>query len=325
MCRMYLLVVLVLMILTAISISAQTAGGPSEKEVEYANGEIKLFGTVMVPEGKGPFPAVVLIHGSGTSDRGNAWTSAYAKALVARGIAVLHPDKRGSGKSTGDWSKASFDDLAKDAVAAVEVLKADPRIDKSMIGLMGFSQGGHIAPIAAQAPDVAFVVNVSGSVVPMFEQIEDEIISMARRAGLTAVQIEQVKDINRKAIEYLSTGNGRQQYLDALTAAAGELKDHPIIRGFPTDPNHPRAVSAKSIGNFDPMPYWQKLAIPIAFVYGGQDTQVNVTKSVRRIDEGLGPQKKNYTLLVMNGNGHGVFREDVTAFLAEWIKNKGRQ
>src|SRR5262245_12024378 len=82
-----------------------------EEEVAYRHGEVALAATLHLPAGEGPFPAVVIAHGSGSSDRSNAWTAAYARDLAARGVAVLHPDKRGSGKSGGDWRDATIETL----------------------------------------------------------------------------------------------------------------------------------------------------------------------------------------------------------------------
>ena len=69
---------------------------------------------LFLPEGNGPFPAAVIIHGSGTSDRDNLWPLTLTQYLRESGIAVLLPDKRGSEKSEGDWRTSSFQDLAGD-------------------------------------------------------------------------------------------------------------------------------------------------------------------------------------------------------------------
>ncbi len=296
-----------------------------ETEVTFKNGEINLAATLLIPKGGGQFPAVVIIHGSGTSTRENAWTAAYANALVKRGVAVLYPDKRGSGKSGGNWLTATFLDLADDAVAGVEFLQNNPKIDKSNIGVIGFSQGGHIVPAAAaRSAKIAFAIDVSGSTVPMMEQIMDEVEKMAEREGLNSAQIETVNDINRKAISYALTGKGEKDYLDALNKAkTGELKGKKVIEGFPTDPNHPMKTFIKTVGDFDPIPFWKKLSVPMLFVYGGQDSQIRINKSINRIEETLGKSDHNYTILLFRKNGHGIFREDLLDFMARWIIDKG--
>ena len=304
---------------------AQPARAHEETEVTYPSGAVEIAATLLMPKGSGPFPAVVIVHGSGSSARSNAWTTAYANALVKRGVAVLYPDKRGSGKSTGSWLTASFLDLADDAIAGVELLQKTPGIAKDRIGVIGFSQGGHIVPAATtRSSGVAFVISVSASVVPITEQIMDEVEMSAERAGLSKTQVEMVNDINRKAINAALTGTGEQEYLDALTAAKnGALKGNPVIEAFPTDSNHPAKTFVKSVGNFDPTPYWTKTSVPILFVYGGNDTQIRIRKSIDRIYDTLGKDDKNFAILLFRKNGHGIFREDLLDFMARWISNKG--
>ncbi|MDA2923326.1 alpha/beta hydrolase [Acidobacteria bacterium AH-259-L09] len=96
------------------------------QEVEFPNPTqgINLAGMLFLPEGDGPFPAVVVIHGSGTSHRNNTWYLTFTRYLQDHGIAVLLPDKRGSESSEGNWRTASFEDLATDTLSAISYLQA---------------------------------------------------------------------------------------------------------------------------------------------------------------------------------------------------------
>ena len=144
------------------------------REVSFQNPTqgIKLGGMLFVPEGEGPFPAAVIIHGSGTSRRGSGWYETLTQYLQESGIVVLIPDKRGSEKSEGDWHTSSFEDLATDTLAAISFLKDQEEVALSRIGVIGMSQGGHIAPIvASESSDVAFLVNVVGGSVAMHEVV----------------------------------------------------------------------------------------------------------------------------------------------------------
>jgi len=107
---------------------------------------IELAGMLFVPEGEGPFPAAVIIHGSGTSHRDSGWYLTLTQYLQENGVVVLLPDKRGSELSEGDWRTASFEDLATDSVAAVNFLKKQEETTISGIGVVGLSEGGHFAP-----------------------------------------------------------------------------------------------------------------------------------------------------------------------------------
>src|SRR5262245_33529909 len=111
-----------------------------EKEVTVQNGAVTLAGSVILPRTGNSLPAVVFLHGSGAEGR---WASRFlATQLAKEGIASLIHDKRGVGKSTGDWRTASLEDLTADARAAVALLTHEPRIDAHRIGIHGHSQGG---------------------------------------------------------------------------------------------------------------------------------------------------------------------------------------
>ena len=95
------------------------------REISFVNKveNINLAGMLMLPETSEPYPITVLIHGSGTSRRNSVWYLSVVKHLNQNGIGVLLPDKRGSEKSEGKWVGANFDQLANDAVAAVNYIK----------------------------------------------------------------------------------------------------------------------------------------------------------------------------------------------------------
>ncbi len=140
------------------------------------NAGIKLSYHLDRPEGPGPFPAVVIGHGSGrvTKDQ----QGFFADELVRRGFAVLRYDKRGVGESTGAYSGVGvrngdhmFADLSSDMAVGVEFLRAQPDIDGARIGLMGASQAGWIIPLAAARAKPAFMILISGPTVSIGEEM----------------------------------------------------------------------------------------------------------------------------------------------------------
>ena len=145
-----------------------------EEEVSYQNkpAHVTFAATLTIPQGKGPFPAVFLITGSGPQDRdeslmGHKPFLVLADYLTRRGIVVLRADDRGVGKSTGVFSTATTLDFAGDAEAALAYLKTRSEVDPQKIGLIGHSEGGVIAPmVAALNHDVAFIVMMAGTGVP---------------------------------------------------------------------------------------------------------------------------------------------------------------
>lgn len=150
-----------------------------EEEVSYENKaqSVTLAATLTLPQGKGPFTAVLLITGSGPQDRdesllGHQPFLILSDYLTRHGIAVLRADDRGVGKSTGEFSKATTADFATDAEAGVEYLKTRTEVNPQKIGLIGHSEGGVIAPmVAARNKDVGFIVMMAGTGVPGDEVI----------------------------------------------------------------------------------------------------------------------------------------------------------
>ena len=130
---------------------------------------VTLAGTLTLPEGEGPFPAVVLVSGSGPQDRDETIMDhkpflVLADALTRAGIGVLRYDDRGHGASTGDASQATSADFAADAGAAVDWLRSRPGIDPRRIVVAGHSEGGLIAAmLAAARPDLAGIVMLAGT------------------------------------------------------------------------------------------------------------------------------------------------------------------
>jgi hypothetical protein len=145
-----------------------------EEEVAYENSvaHIKLAATLTIPPGKWPFPAVLLIVGSGPHDRDEALMGhrpflVLSDYLTRHGIVVLRADKRGVGKSGGDLATATTADFATDAEAGVAYLKGRPEVNLHKIGLIGHSEGGVVAPmVAARDHDVAFIVMMAGTGIP---------------------------------------------------------------------------------------------------------------------------------------------------------------
>jgi uncharacterized protein len=165
-------------------LAAEPAVAPVESgrsdAVLVRSGDDVLSGTLTRPPGPGPFPAVVLISGSGAQDR-DAAVDGYrpfrvlADALTAAGFAVLRTDDRGVGGSGGSYDGSSYDDLASDVLAEVAYLADRPDIDPARIGLLGHSEGGYLAPLAVSRSQdmVAFVVLLSAPAVSGADLVAD--------------------------------------------------------------------------------------------------------------------------------------------------------
>src|SRR5260370_27561814 len=163
-----------------------------EEEVSYEDkpGHAKLAGTLTLPKGAGPFPAVLLITGSGQQDRDEALMGhrpflVLADHLTRKGIAVLRVDDRGMGGATGEVKPATTEDFAGDGVAGVAFLQSRrPRVNPRKIGLIGHSEGGVIAPMVAnRSRDVAFIVLMAGTAVTGEEVLRAQAPAGAKGQG----------------------------------------------------------------------------------------------------------------------------------------------
>lgn len=291
--------------------------GPSllEKSASFINRDVRLAGSLLVPGGKGPFPAVVLIQGAGPESR-NA-SRFIAEVLVQHGVAALIYDKRGVGGSTGDWQTSSFEDLAGDVVAGVGYLLTQPEISKSHIGLMGSSQGGWIAPMAALlSPNISFVIVKSAAgVTPEREELERTELLMRER-GFSAAETQDALALYKQMIDYAFTGNGWEQL-----SAAQEKASHEKWGGygiFPKDSWWFKFIKLNFRHN--PISVLQKLHCPVLVIFGGKDPNLPVDVSVANVNTALASAPSGSLLVVFPKAGHDL--RDVPAPGEPWSFGK---
>ena len=269
------------------------------EEVAFQNGSVNLAGTLTLPQGGGPFPAVLLISGSGLQDRDETLVGhkpfwVLADHLSRAGIAVLRVDDPGIGKSTPHPKPPTTADFATDVEAGVAFLKQDDRMGR--IGLIGHSEGGLIAAIvASRSNDVGFVVLMAGPGVPGAELLRkqnERIFDAAGIAGerkqnllvlldrlftiLTSEDMaederrKEVKEIVRKQLEINGVPPAQQDEAQVRTLAEQSLT--PWMRYFLT---------------FDPRPALEKIRVPVLALNGELDVQVDVEQNLTAIAAAL--------------------------------------
>lgn len=184
---------------------------------------VTLAGTLTLPQGQGPFPAAILITGSGAQDRdetlfGHKPFAVLADYLTRHGIAVLRYDDRGIAHSTGHFPGATSADFATDANAAFAFLAARPEIDRRAIGFIGHSEGGMVGPIAAMDnPHVAFLVLLAGPGTPTRELLDAQRAAIARSQGESQAAIDRTTPLQAEVMN-VAAGN-----LDDAAARAALL------------------------------------------------------------------------------------------------------
>jgi hypothetical protein len=305
-----------------------------EENVIFENKKagIRLAGTLTFPNSKEKFPAVILVTGSGQQDRnenigGHKPFWIIADYLTRNGIAVLRVDDRGIGGSTGNFSQSTTGDFAEDALAGITFLKSRPEIDPKKIGIMGHSEGGIVAPLAASiSSDVAFVVSMAGVIINFEDVIIDQIQNQQKQVGRNDEDLELERNW-RKKIYSLAKEN-----TDSLTAAKklwnlyGSLTEDQIKRL-----NWPRGrheAQIKQVLN----PWWRyvlaldnkavlmKVKCPVLATYGELDQQVNPDKNIQMIEEVRSAgSNKNITVKKFPGLNH-LFQTAKTGSEYEYIR-----
>jgi len=296
-----------------------------EEDVSYENklqGN-KLAATLTIPSGKGPFPAVVLITGSGPQDRdetimGHKPFLVLADYLTRRGIAVLRADDRGVGKSTGEFSGATTADFATDTEAGIAYLKTRPEVNPKLIGLIGHSEGAIIAPmVAAGNPDVAFLVMLAGSGVRGDQVIVTQVELLAEVSGQSHQEAIRAGEKQRKILE-LVKGNIDDSNL--------EKQLHEELGDEMTDAQIGAVVRQLNIRwlryflNYDPAQALRKVRCPVLALNGEKDLQVPPKQNLPAIRNSLkAGGNKNFEVDELPGLNH-LFQTAKTGSPAEYAE-----
>jgi pimeloyl-ACP methyl ester carboxylesterase len=294
-----------------------------EEDLTYENpvAGIRLAGTLTIPQGKGPFPAVALITGSGPQDRDEALMGhkpflVLADYLTRRGIAVLRTDDRGTAKSGGVFSTATTADFATDTEAAVAYLKTRPEVDARKIGLIGHSEGGVIAPmVAARNKDVAFIVMMAGSGVPGDQIIVAQVVAGNEAAGMSRDQAQQAGQMERKILDVVEQEKDetvlKQKLRDLLGPGMADAQFDTVYRQL-------TSAWYRYFLTYDPAPALRKLTCPVLAINGSKDTQVPPQQNLPAIRKALEEGgNKHFEAIELPGLNH-LFQTAKTGAVSEY-------
>ena len=295
--------------------------------------DVSPVGTLTYPKSGGPFPAVVLVAGSGAHDR-DAGLSLHKTLLVLadhltrQGFAVLRYDKRGIGLTGGRLHPLSTtDDYSADALAAVRFLKLQPNINPAQIGIMGHSEGGIIAAmVAAEAPqDVRFIVMLGGTGLPGtdIKTLQD---AAARRAeGMPEALILLNQNQERELFEIAAS---KRTHADALAAMrAATLALPPATKTALEIP--PNGIPDEAFEELlspwfrrflalDPRPSLEKVTCPVLALIGEKDQQVPPAENLREIERALKRTTRHTSVRQLPGLNH-AFQTAKTGKVNEYL------
>ncbi len=278
-----------------------------QEEVIVYNGDIKLAGTLTLPVDPGPFPAVVMITGSGPQNRDEDLFGFKPFKIIAdyctrHGIAVLRYDDRGVGGSTGNIPESTSEDFAGDVLQAVKYLQGRSEINPKSIGLCGHSEGGLIAPmVASRTNDIAFIIMIAGPGVGGQEILSEQLRLIMRANGLSESGIEKEVALQKKVLTAVVSH-----------APASELKEN-IRKLAKEEIESMSEEQRKAVGNidqyvekvadaqitamqsrwfrffiaYDPVPALEKVHCPVLAIFGERDLQVPSDLNKPKIEAAL--------------------------------------
>ena len=292
-----------------------------EEEVAYENrtAGIKLAATLTIPNGKGPFPAVVFITGSGRQDRDESVTDidhkpflVLADYLTRKGIIVLRTDDRGAGKSEGDFDAATAADFATDAEAGLAFLETRPEADLHKIGLLGHSTGGMVAPMAAaRNPSAAFVVMMAGVGVPGDELIVAQAQVLAEARGFSREEVEKMVATNRDMLAIIKREKNKAALETELRQKLSGMVSEQLIR-------QADSPFFRHLIEYDPATALRQVRCPVLAINGDKDVQVPFRQNLQAIRAALeAGGNRNFEILELPGLNH-LFQNAKTGLPTEY-------
>ncbi len=288
-----------------------------EEAATFTSDGVLLSGRMNLPEDPGPFPGVVLVHGSGS----DAATDYFCNGdfLAAHGIATLTFDKRGTGRSGGAYT-FDFDQLARDVVAAVDYLRSRPDVDGDRIGLSGYSQGGWVAPLAASlSGHVRYVIVSFGLIASPAEEARVETRNELRKRGVGGEALEQLDELTLAAVEIVASGF--EEGWDEFRAIRKKYRREPwmkrlsgtVVGKFVRYPRWairllgPRSAPPGLPWHYDSTALLEQLDSPMVWLLAEADESAPVELTLPALER-LRAAGKPYELTVYPGADHSMLR-----------------
>jgi len=306
------------------------------QEVKFTNQKagIELAGTLTMPEGKGPFPAVVLVTGSGPQNRneevmGHKPFLVIADYLSRNGIAVLRFDDRGVGQSQGNISRATTFDFADDAEAAFTFLLKQTLINKNHVGLAGHSEGGIITPIvAARNRDVNFIILLAGTGIDGEQLLIAQTTMMMEVSGGKPGEIAEARKLNAELYRIVKKEPDSAAAMKLMEQAVGQaVKSDTGIAENEKDSQVKQITAGlpvmtspwiRAFLTLDPQQYLMKVKCAVLSLNGSKDVQVPCDMNQQAIEKALkAGGNKNFRIQKMEGLNH-LFQHCETGMPGEY-------
>ncbi|MGX5819879.1 alpha/beta hydrolase family protein [Chitinophaga lutea] len=279
------------------------ASAQRTEDVQFANKAdgLSLSGALSLPAGKGPFPAVIIVSGSGPQDRDGTMFGIkpyldLANYLNGQGIAVLRYDDRGTGKSTGDYASADIGAFTRDANAALEWLRSRPEVDAMRTGLIGHSEGGAVGQVvAASDKKLAFLVSLAGPGIDGFDMMMAQIDALNKAMGFPDAMRESNLVKQRRIMEPIVQQQDAAAVKEKMTAVVREVyAETPQLKAvMPEETFVSKTIQAMtspeylSIIRHEPKKYYPAIQCAVLALNGSRDVQVVPAVNLQGWRDGL--------------------------------------
>lgn len=299
------------------------------QDVLYYNTDSSLqYGATLTrPHGSGPFPAVLLITGSGPQNRdeelfGHKPFAVLADYLTRRGFVVLRVDDRGVGQTTGNFASATSADFAADAAVSLGHLKTLPFVNPKKLGLLGHSEGGMIAQmLAADRRDLNFIILLAAPGVPVQELLASQNRAILQSAGLPAETIDRYIELYTPLVATLTAPvpdsvakAAARQVLNAwvqktppaivlaTTGITNEADKEKLLAQFT---QQVRTPWFRYFVQYNPAPMVKKISAKVLALNGSKDIQVVAKPNLDGLKAALQKSHaRSYEVIELQGLNH---------------------
>lgn len=339
----------------------------NSEDVEYDNADKSLHygATITIPKGKGPFPAALLITGSGAQNRNEEIFEHKPFAVIAdhltkTGYIVLRVDDRGTGKSTGIFAQSTSADFAEDVNVSLDYLKRRSEVDVKHLGMIGHSEGGMIAPmIATERKDIDFIILLAAPGEKILQLMTEQNVGVLISMGITKDAAEAYgKLFNRLVPAFINAKNindAKTNMNNVIEIWEKSTPKNTVIAttGITSDSIQKQFINtfASSLASpwykyflqFNPQPYLEKLRCKVLAINGDKDIQVISKTNLAAIDGALKKSKSSlHSVKEMPGLNHlfqhckkctlqeygeleETFSPEVLKIMSDWIANAVKQ
>ncbi len=293
-----------------------------QKEKVFFESDISIEGLLLRPEGEGPHPAILLLHGSGSNHQeyNKLYFKLHANAFLKHGFAVLVYTKRGSGNNNVDYGNFTYQQLLEDARAALDFIRDQKDIDQQNVGIMGLSESGWFTPeLAYLDGDIRFIINRVSSPFSHTKTVIHEVRMDALDEGFTEAEIlEHIIPLTQRIWQFyidvyknLSIANGAERdSINALLAVAN--KHHRLSNWFTydslSDYDSLRYTSRGRRYSYDPLPYLKEIKSPMLYVMGEKDKNMPTAQIVAFLEGFRQEENKNIEIKVYEGASHYLYK-----------------